>query len=61
MVSSDPELAVDVACWFWVTRNLNAQADRDDIRKITRRINGGYNGLDDRIQIYSRARAILVR
>ncbi|MDJ0893995.1 MAG: glycoside hydrolase family 19 protein [Alphaproteobacteria bacterium] len=61
LVASDPELAVDVACWFWATRKLNGHADRDDIRKITRRINGGYNGLDDRIQICNRARAILVR
>ena len=40
---------------------VGARNDCDDIRKITRRINGGYNGLDDRIQIYNRARAILVR
>jgi len=48
LLALDPELAVDVAAWFWTTRGLNAIADADDLRLITRRINGGYNGLDDR-------------
>jgi putative chitinase len=48
LLASDPELAVDVAGWFWATRGLNEPADRDDLRLITRRINGGYNGLADR-------------
>ena len=39
----------------------HARKDRDDICKTTRRIDGGCNGLDDRIQICNRARAILVR
>lgn len=48
------EGAVMSAVWFWNTRNLNALADRDDIRGITRRINGGFNGLDDRIVRYNK-------
>src|SRR5690554_2134638 len=36
------------ALWFWNKNNLNRYADLDDIRTITRRINGGYNGLKDR-------------
>lgn len=58
-VATDPELAVDVACWFWETRNLNALADADDVKAITRRINGGYNGLDDRMAYLARARFFL--
>jgi putative chitinase len=48
ILASDPEAAVDVACWFWTTRNLNQLADRDDVSTITKRINGGLNGFDDR-------------
>lgn len=47
-VATDPALAVDAACWFWETRKLNALADADEVRRITRRINGGLNGLADR-------------
>ncbi|HET6421539.1 MAG TPA: glycoside hydrolase family 19 protein [Geobacteraceae bacterium] len=48
LLADDPETAVDVACWFWTTHNLNAFADKDDIITITKRINGGLNGLDNR-------------
>ena len=37
-----------VAGWFWEANGLNALADRDDCEAITRRINGGINGLADR-------------
>lgn len=39
------------AIWFWNKHNLNKLADQDKIREITRVINGGYNGLDDRIRL----------
>lgn len=47
-IATDPQLAVDVACWFWKNRGLNGLADQDDVRAVTRRINGGLNGLEDR-------------
>ncbi|MFD1627460.1 peptidoglycan-binding protein [Azospirillum griseum] len=43
-----PEHALKPALHEWDEGNLNAAADANDIRTITRRINGGYNGLDDR-------------
>ena len=52
-------LSVLVAGWFWNSRVLNSLADKDDVRGITRRINGGYNGLADRKLYLARARAIL--
>lgn len=58
-VASDPFAAVDVACWFWNSRRLNALADADDVKGVTRRINGGFNGLDDRIDYLTRAKAVL--
>ena len=58
-VATDPALAVDVACWFWETRSLNALADADDVTAITKKINGGTNGLDDRKAYLARARFFL--
>jgi putative chitinase len=51
--------AVQTACWFWNTNNLNQYADTNDIQTMTRRINGGLNGLDDRIAKCNLARQIL--
>ncbi len=47
-LASTPEVSVRVALEYWKSKNLNALADADDIMTITRRINGGTNGLDDR-------------
>jgi putative chitinase len=49
------EGAVQSACWFWETNNLNKWADAGDIKTMTRVINGGYIGLDDRIRHYEHA------
>jgi len=59
-VANDPALAVDVACWFWETRGLNALADADDVERVTKRINGGLNGLSDRQAYLRRAKFFLV-
>ena len=40
--------AVESACYFWKANNLNAFADKNDIEGVTRRINGGLNGLNER-------------
>lgn len=48
-----------VAAWFWESRQLNRLADAGDIREITRRINGGFNGLEQRERYWQRARAVL--
>ena len=49
------EGAVQSACWFWETNNLNRFADNNDILTLTRRINGGTIGLEDRMQKYAKA------
>ncbi len=59
LLASDPFAAVDVACWFWDQHKLNKLADRDDVKTLTRRINGGFNGLDDRLDYLGRAKAVL--
>lgn len=54
-----PQWAAESAAWFWELNGLNELADRDQFNSITRRINGGLNGLQDRLDIWARARAVL--
>ncbi|MDX2230232.1 MAG: glycoside hydrolase family 19 protein [Leptolyngbyaceae cyanobacterium bins.349] len=56
---ADPDLACRSAGWFWDTRKLNPDADRDDVETITRVINGGLNGFDHRCQLLTRAKQVL--
>ena len=49
------EGAAQSACWFWETNNLNRFADVGDIKGLTKAINGGYIGLEDRIKHYEHA------
>ncbi|CAB4137757.1 COG3179 Predicted chitinase [uncultured Caudovirales phage] len=52
------EGAVQSACWFWETNNLNQWADKDDILTMTKRINGGTIGLEDRKKHYEHAKHV---
>lgn len=56
---ADDDLACRSAGWFWNTRNLSSFADRDDVDTITYRINGGYNGYDDRLYYLANAKHVL--
>ena len=49
-----PQYAVLSACWFWDSRRLNTLADVNDFAGITKKINGGYNGLADRQSYYDK-------
>jgi putative chitinase len=53
------EGALESACWFWKTNGLNKFADTDDILGMTKRINGGTIGLEDRKKHYIHAKAVL--
>jgi putative chitinase len=53
------EGAAQSACWFWETNNLNQWADKGDIVTLTKRINGGTIGLEDRIKHYEHALHVL--
>lgn len=54
-----PEHASMSAGWYWSNNNLNALADSGDFKKVTRRINGGYNGLADREKLLERAKLVI--
>lgn len=51
--------AVWSAGWFWDKTGLNTLADEGLFKQITRKINGGYNGLEDRYKYYERAKKVL--
>jgi len=53
------EGAIQSACWFWETNNLNQYADSGDILTMTKRINGGTLGLEDRQNHYQHAIQVL--
>lgn len=60
--AAHPELAFRIAGLFWSKKGLSELADRatdEAFREITRRINGGFNGLDDRRKFYAVARTVL--
>jgi len=57
-----PAHATASAAWFWLNNGLNRFADQDSdaaFVQLTRRVNGGTNGLDDRRALWLRARAVL--
>jgi len=51
--------ALDSACWYWDENKLNKYADAQDMKTLTKRINGGYIGLEDRISHYEHAVEVL--
>lgn len=51
--------AIESACWFWNSRNLNAIADKSDILDLTKKINGGTIGLTERIMHFEANKKIL--
>jgi putative chitinase len=53
------EGCVQSACWFWEANNLNQYADNYDLLTMTKKINGGTLGLDDRTARYKKALAIM--
>jgi putative chitinase len=54
-----PKYAALTAGWFWETHKLNPPSDALDYQKVTRIINGGTIGLDDRIKHVQQALAVL--
>lgn len=59
-LATDPVVATKVACLYWTERRINEPADADDVYTVTRRINGGQNGIDDRIMKLKIAKSIWV-
>jgi predicted chitinase len=57
-LAATPEVGFRIAALYWKSRDINAPADAEDFREVTRRINGGLTGYDDRASYYERAKAV---
>jgi putative chitinase len=55
-----PQFAARSAGWFWDKKRLNTYADQDALKTITKRINGGLSGLEDRKRLLDTAKAVLL-
>ena len=51
--------AIWAAGWYWNDKHLNEYADLDDLERVTRVVNGGYNGLEDRRRYLQKAKSVL--
>lgn len=59
--AGEPLISLRIACEYWKSRKINPDCDRDDLIAVTRKVNGGINGLDDRRIYYRRAKEALSR
>ena len=64
LMSHPERLASQPGCqkasmFFWLSNNLNRWADRDDVRAVSRRVNGGWNGLAQRMYYWRVAKKVL--
>lgn len=58
-LAGDPVNSLRIACEYWADRKINRHCDNDDLIKVTRAVNGGLNGLEDRRKYLSRAKIAL--
>jgi len=54
-----PQMACNSAAWWWREHGCNELADSGDFKALTKRINGGYNGLMDRVALYEKAQQVI--
>jgi putative chitinase len=58
-LAAQPDVGCRIAGWFWKANGLNELADAGDFRTITKRINGGYHGQEQRLKYYHKAKEVL--
>ena len=59
LLAGDPVVSLRIACEYWRSRRINPDCDRDDLISVTKKVNGGLNGLDDRRVYLQKAKALL--
>lgn len=60
-IAADPLISLKIACEYWKSRKINAKSDRDDLIAVTKAVNGGTNGLEDRSKYLRRAKTALAK
>ena len=60
-LAAEPATSLEIACEYWKSRDINAAADRDDLIKATKLVNGGLNGLEDRRNYLQKAKTALAK
>ncbi|KLI16370.1 glycoside hydrolase family 19 protein, partial [Brachyspira hyodysenteriae] len=58
-LAKEPDAAIEIALLFWKEKGLGMFAKMGDVKTVTKLINGGYNGLDDRQKRFDRILKIL--
>lgn len=61
LMAAEPVLSLRIACEYWKGHRINADCDRDDLADVTRKVNGGTNGLPDRGTFTRKAKEALAR
>lgn len=59
-IASTPSIGLLIGCKYWADKDLNPLADADDIKTITRKINGGLNGFDDRCKRFETIKGMML-
>jgi putative chitinase len=57
--AADPLTSLKIACLYWKKRDINPLCDADNLQAVTRKVNGGLNGLDSRADFLAKAKAAL--
>jgi putative chitinase len=60
-LAAEPATSVLIACDYWQQLNINPDCDRDDIIKVTHKVNGGYHGLDSRRSYLEKAKIAIAK
>lgn len=60
-LAAEPEMSLTIACEYWQKRKINPHCDRDDLIAVTKKVNGGTNGLADRRKYLGKAKTALQR
>lgn len=58
VLAEDPLTALNIACLYWKKRGIDEPAGRNDLKEVTRKINGGQNGFAERRALFLKARTI---